>query len=178
MIEPDTKDWTWVITRQCPECGFDTSVVSHTDVAGRIRADAGEWRRRLSAADVGVRPRPEVWSALEYGCHVVDAYRIFLGRLTLMLGQDAPAFANWDQDATAEASNYPAADLAEVIANLAAHGETLAAAFDRVTGEQWSRTGLRSDGTTFTVETLGRYLVHDPYHHVWDVAQGYAALRA
>ncbi len=29
----------------------------------------------------------------------------------------------------------------------------------------------------FTVETFGRYLVHDPVHHVWDVEQGYATLR-
>jgi hypothetical protein len=23
-IVPDTKDWTWVLRRPCPECGFDT----------------------------------------------------------------------------------------------------------------------------------------------------------
>jgi len=22
-IMPDTKDWTWVLRRACPECGFD-----------------------------------------------------------------------------------------------------------------------------------------------------------
>jgi hypothetical protein len=22
-ITPDTKDWTWVLERACPECGFD-----------------------------------------------------------------------------------------------------------------------------------------------------------
>ena len=30
-IIPDTKDWTWVLQRSCPECGFDTqSVVVQT----------------------------------------------------------------------------------------------------------------------------------------------------
>lgn len=24
-IVPDTKDWTWVLERACPECGFDAS---------------------------------------------------------------------------------------------------------------------------------------------------------
>jgi hypothetical protein len=38
-----------------------------------------------------------------------------------------------------------------------------------VTGGQWQRTGVRSDGALFTVETFGRYLVHDPTHHLWDV---------
>ena len=38
-------------------------------------------------------------------------------------------------------------------------------------------TGLvRFDGARFTVESFGRYVLHDPVHHVWDVEQGYAAL--
>ena len=24
-IVPDDKDWTWVLQRECPECGFDAS---------------------------------------------------------------------------------------------------------------------------------------------------------
>ena len=32
------------------------------------------------------------------------------------------------------------------------------------------RTGRRSDGARFTVTTLGQYLVHDPVHHLNDVA--------
>jgi hypothetical protein len=38
-----------------------------------------------------------------------------------------------------------------------------------VTGSQWQRTGRRSDGASFTVETFARYLIHDPVHHLYDV---------
>ena len=62
-------------------------------------------------------------------------------------------------------------------AALVANGEVLADAYAAVTDDQWSRRGLRSDGSSFTVESLGRYMVHDPLHHVWDVEQGYRALR-
>ncbi len=27
-IVPDTKDWTWVLERTCPQCGFDTRTVT------------------------------------------------------------------------------------------------------------------------------------------------------
>ena len=118
MIEPDTKDWTWVISQPCPECGFDGSAVSHTEVADRIRADAAEWPRRLSAADVTVRPRPAVWSALEYGCHIRDVHRIFNDRVRLMLSEDEPRFANWDQDATAIEDDYGSQDPAVVTSEL------------------------------------------------------------
>jgi hypothetical protein len=29
--------------------------------------------------------------------------------------------------------------------------------------------GLRSDGSEFTVLTLGQYALHDLVHHLWDV---------
>jgi hypothetical protein len=36
-IEPDTLDWTWVLTRACPECGLDPAVVHHAcDVGHRV----------------------------------------------------------------------------------------------------------------------------------------------
>jgi hypothetical protein len=41
----------------------------------------------------------------------------------------------------------------------------------------WDRTGTRSDGARFTVASLGRYLLHDPVHHVGDVEAGYGRLR-
>lgn len=46
-IEPDIKDWTWVLSRPCPECGFDAAAVHHTAVGEHIRRDAAEWLRRL-----------------------------------------------------------------------------------------------------------------------------------
>ncbi len=48
----------------------------------------------------------------------------------------------------------------------------LAAAFDSVTAEQWPRPGRRSDGASFTVSSIAKYLVHDLVHHRWDVNRG------
>jgi uncharacterized damage-inducible protein DinB len=174
----DTKDWTWVLERRCPECGFDARSLDRTDIADALRT--ANDRLITLLGDVGLadrRPDPGVWSALEYGCHVRDVHRLFLSRLQLMLDQDAPLFANWDQDATAAESHYDEADRSELIVALATDGEALAAAFDAVGDDHWERTGLRSDGALFNVESFGRYLVHDPTHHVWDVEEGYRRLR-
>jgi hypothetical protein len=54
---------------------------------------------------------------------------------------------------------------------LAEAGEELAVAFDALTEDEWGRTGRRSDGATFTAETLGQYLLHDVLHHLWDVGR-------
>jgi len=34
-IEPDTKDWTWVLERPCPECGFDATAIAVTELAAQ-----------------------------------------------------------------------------------------------------------------------------------------------
>ena len=109
-IEPDTKNWTWVLERPCPECGFDASTVGRDDVAPVIRANARAWERVLAAAGVGVRPNDEMWSPLEYGCHVRDVYRIMTTRVDLVLTESDPMFPNWDQDATAVDDAYDTQD--------------------------------------------------------------------
>ncbi|MFJ9608246.1 DinB family protein [Kitasatospora sp. NPDC101176] len=170
-IVPDGKDWTWVLERPCPDCGLDTPAVVREDVAGMVRANAAAWRAVLSgdAGEVARRPAPGVWSALEYACHVRDVFRLFRVRLGLMLAEDGPSFANWDQDGTAVAERYGEQRPEVVAGELAEAAEVLAVAFEGVTGGQWLRTGDRSDGARFTVESFARYLIHDPVHHLFDV---------
>ena len=175
----DTKNWTWVLERVCPECGFDAAAVDRTEIAPATRAVAARFDQLLDGgAEVRRRPAPEVWSALEYGCHVRDVFTTMAGRLHLMLAEDDPTFANWDQDATAVEQRYGEQDPTDVRAALLVGAGALADAYDAVSGDQWSRRGLRSDGSAFTVESLGRYMLHAPVHHVWDVEQGYHRLGA
>jgi hypothetical protein len=169
-IVPDTKDWTWVLQRPCPECGFDTQSFPVTAVPDLLMTNANAWREMLTGpGDLRRRPAPDKWSALEYGCHVRDVFRLYDQRLELMLTTDDPLFPNWDQDATAVADRYQDQDPAEVAATLTEAGQALANRFDTVTGSQWERPGRRSDGASFTVETFARYFIHDPVHHLYDV---------
>jgi hypothetical protein len=171
-IEPDLKDWTWVLERPCPECGFAGAAVDVGELGRMIRENAVAWTAVLGADDVAVRPRDDRWSALEYACHVRDVFRIYDQRLALMLTEDDPHFPNWDQDASAVEDAYNDQDPVVVATEIVMAGNRLADAFDAVTGDQWERTGLRSDGVAFTVDTFGRYFIHDPIHHLVDVGAG------
>ena len=168
-IIPDDKNWTWVLERRCDDCGFDAASFVASNAGRAVRDQAARWTAVLGRDDAGVRPRPGVWSPLEYGCHVRDVFRKFGGRLAMMLDQDGPHFENWDQDATAIEDRYDMQDPRTVAAELSAAAESFAALFDSVAGNQWERRGYRSDGAAFTVETLAKYLMHDPVHHLWDV---------
>lgn len=169
-LEPDSKDWTWVLSRACGECGFDPAAVHRSEVADRIREDAAAWVPRLHGPDVAVRTRADRWSVLEYGCHIRDVHRIFEHRVQLMLTEDAPQFPNWDQDATAIADDYESQDPAIVATELFEAAGIVADTYDHVPADAWTRRGLRSNGSEFTIATIAVYHLHDIVHHAHDVA--------
>ena len=174
-IEPDTKDWTWVVDQPCPDCGWDPRSVPREQLADEIHANTRGWYDVLADADFAVRPAQHVWSPIEYACHVRDVFQRFDARMELMLTLDDPMFENWDQDATAVEDRYDEQDPATVLADLQAAADQIAARLDGIAGGQWERPGRRSNGSVFTLDTLSRYLAHDPIHHVWDVRTGGAA---
>ena len=170
-IVPDTKDWTWVLDRPCPDCGFDPSAQSLADLPRPFHDTAMAWSGVLARADVadrprrrrvvpaGVRlPRPRRARALRPAA-AADARR---GRAT---------FANWDQDATAVERDYGSQDPAAVAVELIEAAGTVAGVYATVTDATAAR-GIRSNGDEFTVETLGSYHLHDVVHHLHDVGAG------
>jgi hypothetical protein len=171
-IEPDTKDWTWVIDRACDACGWDPAGVSAQQLPELLHEHTRGWYPMLADADAAVRPAPHVWSRLEYACHVRDVNRLFAGRVRLMLDQDGPTFDAWDQDAVAEEEEYGLQDPATVGTELVESAAEAAALYASIAGDQWQRSGRRSDNVAFTVEAMGRYHLHEVVHHLWDVSIG------
>jgi DinB superfamily len=168
-ITPDDKDWTWTLHERCPDCGFVAADVPARDIAPRVTAFTDPWPGVLSRTGASLRPKPSTWSPLEYACHVRDVCRLFEQRARLMLAEDAPTFANWDQDETAVADRYGEQDPATVAREVVEAAAGLAGAYAAVPDDAWSRTGIRSNGSRFTVLTLGQYGLHDLAHHLWDV---------
>jgi DinB superfamily len=170
-LVPDTKDWTWVLEKACPECGFDTRTVTRAALPGLLRENAAAWGALLDEQGerTSVRPSSERWSTLEYACHVRDVFRKFDERVQLMVSTGDPVFPNWDQDATAISDRYNEQSPGVVSGQLTMAAEQLAEGFSQLAATDWERPGTRSDGARFTIETIGRYLMHDPVHHLYDV---------
>lgn len=168
-IVPDGKDWTWTLERACPDCGFDAAAVGGAEIASLVTAYTTPWTDVLARPDTATRPDPSTWSPLEYGCHLRDVCDLFADRVQLMLDEDGARFANWDQDVTAVESRYAAQSPNAVASEIPVAAARLSAAYAGVSGADWDRRGLRSNGSEFTVLTLGRYGLHDLAHHLWDV---------
>ncbi|WP_433667048.1 DinB family protein [Nocardia sp. CA-136227] len=191
-IVPDAKDWTWVLERICADCGFDPDAIAFAAVPGSARASVTRLLAALERPDARLRPDDSTWSALEYAAHVRDVCRIFTHRLDIArtgeprpgpviaaydtavtVGDNGiPMFANWDQDATALAENYGAAETATVAAELAAAVDVVANAFAAVPDGERDRAALRGNGSAFTIDSMARYFLHDLVHHAHDVERG------
>jgi len=168
-LEPDTKDWTWVLDRPCDECGFDASAYDRPAIPRAFRKNAHVWFALLADPAAGERSRPDRWSTLEYACHVHDVHQIYHDRVSLMLAEDNPLFENWDQDSTAEEGRY-AQQLPSIVGpTLVAAAYAIGDLYDSVPPLSWQRRGRRSDGHEFTIESLARYQLHDVVHHLHDV---------
>jgi SAM-dependent methyltransferase len=168
-LEPDTKDWTWVLGRVCEECGFDAAAHDRHAIPSSFRKNARVWLALLADPAAGVRIRPDRWSPLEYACHVHDVHHVYHDRVVLMLTEDDPVFANWDQDHAAVEGRY-AGQLPSIIGPaLVAAAYAVSDLYDSVPPLSWHRRGRRSDGREFTVESLARYQLHDVVHHLHDV---------
>ncbi|MGI3779987.1 MAG: DinB family protein [Janthinobacterium lividum] len=169
-IEPDDKDWTWVLERRCEECGFEAAGVAREQLAERYFVAGEEWVQILrSSPAVETRPAPTTWSPLEYGAHVRDVLGMTLQRVELMLTADDPVFANWDQDETAQAERYGEQDPERVAEDLEAAAQRLVGLIAEIEPAACERRGTRSNGSAFTVTTLLQYGLHDVVHHLWDV---------
>ncbi|NUO34867.1 MAG: DinB family protein [Dermatophilaceae bacterium] len=168
---PDVSDWTWVLTRPCPDCGFDAEALDVDDAPALLR-DAGQrYAAVLGRDDVRTRPAEGVWSPLEYSCHVRDVCDVMRGRLEQILagGGELVTFADWDQDATALERQYWRSDPDVVRREVTDAFEAAATAYARPSGAQWEWPALRSNGSRFTARTLTLYFLHDIRHHLWDV---------
>ena len=107
----------------------------------------------------------EDWSVVEVMCHMRDAEERGLQRTRQMLAEDDPFLAGYDQDAWAQERNYAGANLHEVLASYLSLREEYVAELEKLTPEQWQRTGRHEEQGQITVEGHLLHLVaHDAIH--------------
>ncbi|UUX59629.1 DinB family protein [Glutamicibacter halophytocola] len=168
-IVPDQKNWTFVLDSVCPQCRYDVRTVAPADVIANLPDGLERYIAVLSRPQARLRTSPSRWSDQEYVAHVAHMLVIMDGRLDLMLEHDEPVFPNWDQDQAAEEGNYNALEPEEVAAWLRSAASKYAEKLRSIDEASYSRRGLRSNGSAFTVESLNQYAWHDFVHHLWDL---------
>jgi hypothetical protein len=158
----------------CGECGFAYTSVSVETAIERIRAVPERVEQAvLDASDdeLRARPRDEVWSALEYVCHLRDVYAVSTIRLYRTRVEDVPILEPMLNDLRAVRFRYNRRELRPVVAELADNVSGCLAEASSNTATTWERVARRRPGEERTARWLLRQAAHEGLHHVRDIGE-------
>lgn len=158
----------------CEQCGFDYRELDARDVAGRLRSYPILYRDAMSRVpDVLARrrPKPTVWSALEYLCHVRDVLLVQRDRVVLAQVEEQPSVSRMYRDERVDLCSYSSSDPGEALGQLGMAADLCALVFDRLDDTAWSRPLIYNwpSRTEQDLRWLGRHTVHEAHHHLQDV---------
>jgi hypothetical protein len=156
----------------CVQCGFEYHM-ARSEITPWLRSDSAAFVARFDevAEHARIRPAPDVWSPLEYACHVRDVLRVQRARVEQAQREEEPAFAPMGRDERAINDRYNDQDPAVVRVELLAAAEDLASYLDALDNAGWRRTGIYNypEPQPRTVEWIGMHTVHEIRHHRGDI---------
>jgi DinB superfamily len=157
----------------CADCGFAFSALSTPEIAPALLAQAFRYFELLTTGDpdrLRTRPAPDVWSPLEYSCHLRDVFLVQETRIH-RCAEDQPDFVSMRGEERVSEDRYNDQDLSVVASQIHSAAATLARTLAALDETAWTRTGLYHWPTTElrTVDWIGRHTLHESVHHFSDI---------
>lgn len=158
----------------CQECGFAYGVLQPAQIPAAIAEVGPEFAgrlRRTDPAELRHRPRPWVWSGLEYACHVRDMLLVQRDRLYIALVEDTPSFAKMHRDERVSLARYNDQDPEQVASELELAARLASQSFAALDYSHWLRPLIYNypTPTTRTIAWMGEHTVHEGRHHREDL---------
>lgn len=164
---------------RCEECGFVYEHHGFEAVPGEL-VELGSrcatvlrhaMADPLLADRLTRRPEPEVWSALEYACHIRDVLLAQRERLFLALVEECPGFAPIYRDHRAALAGYADEDVPTVADEMEMAAGLVARSFAGVSPEGTYRRCVYNfpQPSERTVVWLAQHTLHEGVHHVRDM---------
>ncbi|TCN37531.1 DinB family protein [Kribbella orskensis] len=162
----------------CDECGFNYDTGDLQGTVTTLVRQSAECSMALTKAAAGpdadvvrIRPEPEVWSAIEYACHVRDVLEVQRFRIAQCLAEDRPVYAPMDRTGRVKQAKYEDQDPMEVAAALMRFAREFGAAARVLTPPQLGKLGLYNYPVR-APRSLGwiiRHTAHEIQHHRQDI---------
>jgi hypothetical protein len=169
----------------CEQCGFNYDTGDLQGTVTLLIKQAADCAMALTKAAAGpdvnvvrLRPEPEVWSAIEYACHVRDVLEVQRLRIAQCLAEDRPVYAPMDRTGRLKRENYEKQDPMEVAAALMRFAREFGAAARVLQPQQLGKLGLYNYPLR-APRSLGwiiRHTAHEIQHHRHDITEILAKL--
>ena len=157
----------------CAECGFERGLDSTEAVGPAIVEGVADIASYLRAGDDRLRRRraPDLWSPLEYACHLRDVLLVQRERVLLARRADRPTFEPMGRDERVEHDGYSQQDPEAVTRQLADAATMFANDVSRLAPADWDRTVIYRYPTTSerSLRWVAVHTLHEVQHHGMDI---------
>ena len=152
-------------------CGFRYELDRAPTIGPMIIEQAEAIAEFLTMEKVHDRPAPEIWSPLEYGCHVRDVLLVQRERLLEARRTEQPDATPMGRDERVEHDGYRDQDPVDVARQLTDAAAMFAHALDRMNADEWERTLVYNwpSPTVRTLRWLASHTAHELVHHRFDI---------
>ena len=157
---------------RCPECGFDHDLARAIEAPASIVEGSMEFVELLRehGAEVRTRHSPEVWSPLEYACHLRDVFLVQRERVLLARRRDRPTMEPMGRDERVDHDGYADQEPPEVGRQLMDAALMLANVLTRLDDDDWERMVVFDNRTPpeRSLRWLALHTLHEVRHHLAD----------
>jgi S-DNA-T family DNA segregation ATPase FtsK/SpoIIIE len=172
----DSADLIWEHVTVCSscDCGFSYDDVAPQAISERLPQVVDELCEEVAREQDTIlrrRPAPEVWSPLEYCCHLRDVLITQRERVVRALVEDCPTVPPMHRDERAVLTRYADEQPRRVLDQLRMAADMAAWTFASLDASQWMRSCVYNypEPTTRSLEWVGRHTLHEAVHHLVDV---------
>lgn len=160
--------------QRCEECGHTYDLAAANEAGDNIRAGAAELAQLLTATEkstLAQRTAPELWSPLEYCCHVRDVLLTQRERVLLARRVDVPESVPMGRDERVAHEGYADQDPVEVAEEVTMAARLLANALARLDAADWELRLVYNwpERTERTLRWVAAHTLHEVRHHLLDI---------
>lgn len=160
----------------CAECDFTYADHTPATLPDEIVALAARYPEQLLgddqfAASLRVRPAPEVWSRLEYACHVRDVLQIQGERIPQAVIAHNPSFPPMRRDERVIELSYNEQDPGLTAELILTGSSFLVLVLESLMPDDWNRPALYNfpEPRQVTVTWIAQRTLHELRHHLLDI---------
>jgi hypothetical protein len=161
---------------RCDECGFAYDEKTLRPLDALIAGVSGPYRSALAADETRLRrrPAPDVWSPLEYACHIRDVLLSQRERILTTLVEDRPSFPPMYRDRRVDLARYNEQDPSRVADEIEIASGLLSRQLGALDDEQLARECLYlfPSPAMRSVRWVGIHTLHECRHHLGDIERG------
>ena len=163
------------LSESCLECGF-VYALGRADILAWLRSDATAFLDRFATFDdiaARTRPAPDVWSPLEYACHVRDVLRVQTARVEQAQRELEPTFTPMRRDERVVEDRYNEQDPEKVAAELRTAADDFIALLEGLDDDGWKRAGIYNypEPALRGINWIAAHTVHELFHHRRDITR-------